>query len=583
MNTAISHHGEHGDWVWANAPQQRGNPWCAAFVWTCAKVAGVQETLIPNTYSARYMGKLTAEKLGGQKVISPAYGGPSSFVPRRGDLIFFRWTFDRGQEWWVANHVGIVVNTSGDTVTTIEGNKGGKGNWGNTVSYRQCSKSYNKICYYVRPAWTAADYGGSDGGTLPPDVDNPTPWEDTSPVINNPLWADIEPNTRNDMMIREVGYINSGGLSVHSSSLPVSVANYTTGISALLSACGVVPSYSASGDYCTDALRPVARAVAQQLVANGFTMAAAIGILGNMQRESNLQPEVINPNGGASGLCQWFGGRCTAMKQFVGANWATNVTGQVNFLLHEVTNVTFFRKQLYDFLRNCPNSLEGARTAADTFFHWYEALGTYTESESMRRIVFATEMWNKLTPIASPDPGPIVSPTPGVNGGTLLEEFISYLHEQVNNHSIYVWGAQGQRGSEITQAWIRSRESDDTHYNNAIKFWKAQCAAGYGQILRAFDCSGLGMYWLQNVKGILKWDHSADNLYHACAKIQKSQLQPGDFVFRCNSTGKAVHIGYIVDYNRTVIEAKGRSYGVIRHTLQDNSWNAYGRPPYWTR
>lgn len=45
-----------------------------------------------------------------------------------------------------------------------------------------------------------------------------------------------------------------------------------------------------------------------------------------------------------------------------------------------------------------------------------------------------------------------------------LSKFISYLHEQVQNHSIYVWGAQGQQGSAITEAWIKSaKQARSTH------------------------------------------------------------------------------------------------------------------------
>ena len=33
-----------------------------------------------------------------------------------------------------------------------------------------------------------------------------------------------------------------------------------------------------------------------------------------------------------------------------------------------------------------------------------------------------------------------------------LKTFLDYLHEQFKNHSIYVWGAQGQQGAAITDA-----------------------------------------------------------------------------------------------------------------------------------
>ena len=94
-----------------------------------------------------------------------------------------------------------------------------------------------------------------------------------------------------------------------------------------------------------------------------------------------------------------------------------------------------------------------------------------------------------------------------------LKTFLDYLEEQVANHSIYVWGAQGQQGSAITEKCIKRRETSETNYQRAIAFWKKQCEAGYGDVLRAFDCSGLGMYWLQNVSGILKYDHNAHGLY----------------------------------------------------------------------
>ena len=38
-----------------------------------------------------------------------------------------------------------------------------------------------------------------------------------------------------------------------------------------------------------------------------------------------------------------------------------------------------------------------------------------------------------------------------------LKDFITCLQQQVDNHSIYVWGAQGQTTPTITEAWIRSR------------------------------------------------------------------------------------------------------------------------------
>ena len=163
-----------------------------------------------------------------------------------------------------------------------------------------------------------------------------------------------------------------------------------------------------------------------------------------------------------------------------------------------------------------------------------------------------------------------------------LKTFLDYLHEQVANHSIYVWGAQGQQGPAITEAWIKRRETSDANYKRAVAFWRKQCDAGYGDALRAFDCSGLGMFWLQNVSGILKSDCNAHGLYGKCKKITKANLRVGDFVFKINSSGRATHIGYVADTDINVIEALGRDYGVVKRPLSKGSWNGFGRPPFWT-
>lgn len=162
-----------------------------------------------------------------------------------------------------------------------------------------------------------------------------------------------------------------------------------------------------------------------------------------------------------------------------------------------------------------------------------------------------------------------------------LDEFISYLEEQVKNHSIYVWGGQGQTKPTITEAWIRSKENSTDNANRAIANWKKQIAAGYGEVLRAFDCSGLGMYWLQNLMKLCGSDMTANSMMGKCKKITRDKLQRGDWVFRVDSAGKAYHIGYVVDAALNVIEAKGRDDGVVKRALNASGasyWNAYGRP-----
>lgn len=163
-----------------------------------------------------------------------------------------------------------------------------------------------------------------------------------------------------------------------------------------------------------------------------------------------------------------------------------------------------------------------------------------------------------------------------------LLDFIAYLRIQVENHSIYVWGAQGQHHPEITAKWIREMEPSSSNADRAIRYWRAQCDAGYGDVLRAFDCSGLAMFWLQDVTNILDYDTTAAGLFTLCAEINKADLRVGDFVFRRDANGSVKHVGYVVDNELNVIEARGRDAGVLCDALTNGSWNTYGRPPFWT-
>lgn len=161
---------------------------------------------------------------------------------------------------------------------------------------------------------------------------------------------------------------------------------------------------------------------------------------------------------------------------------------------------------------------------------------------------------------------------------TTLDRFISHLEEQVANHSIYVWGAQGQQGAAITKAWIRTRETSALNASRAIVYWKKQVQAGYGERLRAFDCSGLGVYFFLR-EGLLASDTTADGIMKLCMRVSAAELRPGDFVFRVYRSGKAYHVGYVVDDARNVVEAKGRSAGVVKSPFK--GWNVCGRPPFW--
>lgn len=161
----------------------------------------------------------------------------------------------------------------------------------------------------------------------------------------------------------------------------------------------------------------------------------------------------------------------------------------------------------------------------------------------------------------------------------MLKKFLNYLENEVSHGSIYVWGGQGQKA---TDALIDKLETSNANKKTAKALLKKRTKAGYKNI-KAFDCSGLVTKAMDDT-GIMKkgFDTTADGLKkHYVKSLKRWELKPGDLVFRVNSTGKAYHVGVVVDWNLNVIEARGRAYGVVKRALNASGkgyWNAYGRP-----
>lgn len=154
----------------------------------------------------------------------------------------------------------------------------------------------------------------------------------------------------------------------------------------------------------------------------------------------------------------------------------------------------------------------------------------------------------------------------------MLRKFIEYLKNQLG--CIYVWGGQGE--TDITEEWIKRRETNAVNASRAIALWKKRIAEGKSYIA-AFDCSGLIVYYLLN-NGLLKSDLSSRGLYEKSKKITREELMPGDFVFRHNGV-KIHHVGVYIGDGQ-VIEAKGRDYGVVQQFIDQSGkgyWNRYGR------
>lgn len=164
----------------------------------------------------------------------------------------------------------------------------------------------------------------------------------------------------------------------------------------------------------------------------------------------------------------------------------------------------------------------------------------------------------------------------------MLTDFIEYLEKQIGQP--YLWGGQHTRLTpETYEAIIHAREDgrgsykDGTTYADAaIAYCKKLFDAG-AEVLYAYDCSGLGMYFIADLKHIWS-DRTADGMMHGCVDLDTPEPpEMGWWTFRTDDDGKAVHIGYMVD-DKHLVEAKGRKYGVVKSEWREQDWDCWGIP-----
>lgn len=148
------------------------------------------------------------------------------------------------------------------------------------------------------------------------------------------------------------------------------------------------------------------------LIDCGISHKAACAIMGNIKQESGFNPEVVNSIG-ATGLCQWYMGRCTNMKNFNSGetSWKT-VTHQIKFLIYELTHSY---SSVMKVLKNNSNTL---KEMVYSFLHDFEVPGNY-DSEMKKRLPNAELFFKRYKNISNSDKFDSSQGTLQVNPDTL--------------------------------------------------------------------------------------------------------------------------------------------------------------------
>lgn len=365
----------------ANASNRVGLQWkndsSSDFVYQMFKSAASPSPLISESYSVFEFAK---------KCYSSSYGkwnrGPylsSQYTPKSGDVVFFRYTRNKAfsDVAYRAESCGVVWSCKKDSVYVIEVYKNTQ-----EVILSKYGVSSNTILGYYHPNWESIN------------CDPDSFWasqDDTKTIFD-------ETFDKEDAALRRVIYINRNSEpSIYlrsSEDSPTSVINYTSGLASVI---GAVNSLNRGSNISVDSskLNNNARIIFDILLKNDYTIAAAVGILANIKSESNFRPSAVGDNGTSFGICQWHLGRGTNMKAFCGSNWANNLSGQVEYLMHELqTSYVYSTRTLEPMLKQ-PNTEDGCRACADIFVRTFEIPGNI-EAQSLRRQSNASEIWNTL-------------------------------------------------------------------------------------------------------------------------------------------------------------------------------------------
>lgn len=172
-----------------------------------------------------------------------------------------------------------------------------------------------------------------------------------------------------------------------------------------------------------------------------------------------------------------------------------------------------------------------------------------------------------------------------------IQKFCEYLHKQEENHSLYLWGGQGEQvetnGRNNLKIVAEMETTIDKAQAVADKLMDCYFKGLDMSKARYFDCSGLGVYYFLK-KGFITSDKTANGLYKLCKDHPKmDDLKPGDFVFKSFSGNNWGHIGYCSgrasDGSILVTESRGRAYGVVTRPLYAGDWKATGRPDFWEK
>ena len=271
----------------------------------------------------------------------------------------------------------------------------------------------------------------------------------------------------------------------------------------------------------------------------GLTPEAACGIIGNMQQESGLSPTAVNKSSGATGLCQWLGGRLTNLKSYassLGKNW-TDVETQCKWAWEEANGKDSTTKSLLNKNCNGPSgfaALTDLKRAVDLWRKCFERCG---ENEAMdsKRLSYAQNWYNKVAQKENTGGSTI----PGINDDD-LEVAMLTTRPQARTGEVFGWPIPG-----ISKVSSKFGPRKPPCAGASSMHGGIDIGASSGTPILSYASGTVvqNVAWNKSAGNYIKIDHGNGVCSRYLHMVQPSPLKVGDTVAAGQEVGKVGNTG----------------------------------------
>lgn len=328
---------------------------------------------------------------------------------------------------------------------------------------------------------------------------------------------------------------------------------------------GRISNNRISGDYTiSESSMSSVNSIRESLRNNlGINDTAISGVLGNLYRESRLDPTAVNPSSNAQGIAQWLGDRKAKLESYYKTQTGQSaevkdipLQYQVDFMIQEAKN----RRELMEELKKIPNdhSNDSVVKAADIWLRGYE-FGSDKKMVTTNRLQRETSNQGGYNAFQEKGAGFALDidqrsgSTAGYNSNVKIEGATYSGFTPSNNSDVVSWIQTNVQGKHNTYADGKNGTSAGGFKVTGDNDIQTDCSSMARKAYKEITGYDIGSNTGDQIKkgtwvdeGGVKQDST---VYNPQALPHEAALQPGDLLFyRKNGELDSIH--------------KARDYGV---------------------